>query len=126
VVIFANAGRLHTTADFSTAGTYVLRLTASDGVSSANDDLTVMVNGQLQLPLRMDSVDWSGGPSPVAHLHFSAVAGQTYTVQYRDSLSGDGWLRLANVPSQPMTQTVEVTDLTATNTPTRYYRMATP
>jgi len=40
-VTFGNANALSTTASFSTAGTYVLRLTASDSILSASDDLTV-------------------------------------------------------------------------------------
>jgi hypothetical protein len=43
-VDFANAASPITTATFSTAGTYVLRLSASDGALSAFDDLTVIVN----------------------------------------------------------------------------------
>ncbi|HMU32784.1 MAG TPA: peptidoglycan DD-metalloendopeptidase family protein [Pyrinomonadaceae bacterium] len=43
-VTFGNANALSTTADFSAAGTYVLRLTGDDGALSASDDLTVTVN----------------------------------------------------------------------------------
>jgi hypothetical protein len=43
-VTFANASALSTTATFSAAGPYVLRLTASDSVLSASDDITVTVN----------------------------------------------------------------------------------
>jgi len=123
-VTFANANALNTTAGFSTAGTYVLRLTASDGASSVSDDMTVAVNGQVQPPLHIDSVDWSSGTSSVLRVRFTAVAGQTYTVQYRDSLSAGGWLKL--VDAQAVAQTVEVTDPTITNSTTRYYRIVTP
>jgi hypothetical protein len=43
-VTFSNASALNTTATFSAAGTYVLRLTASDSVLSTSDDVTVVVN----------------------------------------------------------------------------------
>jgi hypothetical protein len=43
-VSFANASAIDTTASFTTAGTYVLRLTANDGALSAGDDVTVTVN----------------------------------------------------------------------------------
>ncbi|MFM2091681.1 MAG: hypothetical protein RLZZ127_2170, partial [Planctomycetota bacterium] len=43
-VTFTTPTAVDTTASFSTAGTYVLRLTASDGALSANDTLTVTVN----------------------------------------------------------------------------------
>jgi len=124
-VTFANANALNTTAGFSTAGAYVLRLTANDGASSVSDDLAVTVNGQVQAPLRIDSVDWSSGTSEVLQIRFTAVAGQTYTVQYRDSLSAGGWLKLTDI-QKPVTQTVEVPDPTVTNSTTRYYRIVTP
>jgi hypothetical protein len=43
-VTFANVSAAPTTATFSTAGTYVLRLTASDSVLSTSDDINVIVN----------------------------------------------------------------------------------
>ena len=42
-VAFGNSGSAVTTATFSAAGTYVLRLSASDGALTAQDDLTVTV-----------------------------------------------------------------------------------
>ena len=44
-VTFANASSLATTATFSTLGTYVLRLTASDGELVTNDDVTITAAG---------------------------------------------------------------------------------
>ena len=43
-VTFSAPSAASTTATFSTSGTYVLRLTASDSVLSTNDDVTVTVN----------------------------------------------------------------------------------
>jgi hypothetical protein len=43
-VTFGNANAAVTTASFSAVGTYVLRLTGSDGVSNVTDDITVTVN----------------------------------------------------------------------------------
>ncbi len=42
-VTFGNAGQLSTSVTFSLSGTYVLRLTASDGTLSSQDDLSVIV-----------------------------------------------------------------------------------
>ena len=44
-VTFANANASSTTATFSDAGTYLLRLTATDGQASSNDDVQITVNG---------------------------------------------------------------------------------
>jgi hypothetical protein len=73
--------------------------------------------------LRIESVTWSGGTSSVLHIQFTAVAGQSYVVQCRDSLSTGSWLKLTDVPSQELTQTVDVPDWTVTNSATRYYRI---
>src|SRR5438105_5155874 len=43
-VTFGNANATATTASFSSAGVYVLRLTASDSELTATDDLTIAVN----------------------------------------------------------------------------------
>jgi hypothetical protein len=43
-VTFGNAAILSTTATFSTAGTYVLRLTANDGNYNTSDDMTVVAS----------------------------------------------------------------------------------
>ncbi len=44
MVTFGNAQSPTTTAQFSAPGTYVLRLTASDGALSSSDDVTVVIN----------------------------------------------------------------------------------
>jgi len=76
-------------------------------------------------PFRIESVDWWGGTSSVLHIHFTAVASLTYTVQYRNSLIIDGWSKLTDVPASVATQSVEVRDATG-NSMTRYYRIVTP
>lgn len=50
-VTFGNAASRTTTASFSMAGSYVLRLTASDGTLSSADDLTVTVHPPLRSPV---------------------------------------------------------------------------
>lgn len=49
-VTFANAASASTTATFSVAGTYVLRLTANDSALSASDDVQITVNPAIVLP----------------------------------------------------------------------------
>ncbi len=125
-VTFANASALSTTASFSTAGTYILRLTVSDGSLSASDDLTVIASSQTPPSFRIDSVGVSGGASPVLRLRFTASAGQTYTVQYRGSLTNGAWSKLTDVPAQSSTQTVEVTDPILPASQQRFYRIVSP
>ena len=49
-VLFSNASGLSTTAIFGFAGTYVLRLTAMDSMTTASDDVQVIVNADLTTP----------------------------------------------------------------------------
>jgi hypothetical protein len=59
-------------------------------------------------------------------LRFLAVAGKTYTVQYRDSLGGGEWLRLANLGPAANTSLLSLGDPAAFQSATRYYRVVTP
>src|SRR5678809_1637742 len=43
-VTFSNAAALNSTANFSAAGTYTLRLTANDSLLSSSDDVVITVN----------------------------------------------------------------------------------
>ena len=49
-VTFANASALNTTASFSAAGSYVLRLTANDGELSSRSDITITVQSSTSIP----------------------------------------------------------------------------
>ena len=124
-VTFANAHALGTTAGFSVAGIYVLRLTASDGSLSGSDDLTVVANSP-SLPLSIDSVGITVDSTPLLRLRFTAAAGQTYTVQFRDSWANGNWSTLTNVSAQPSTQPVDITDPILNATPQRFYRIVSP
>ena len=55
VVTFGNTNAVDTTADFSTTGTYTLRLTADDGELTANDDVLIAIN---QSPTVNAGRDW--------------------------------------------------------------------
>ncbi len=125
-VIFSNPYALETSASFSASGTYVLRLTAADGVFSVNDDLTVTVSGQTQSPPEFESVAWDASQPPVLRLTFTAVAGRTYTVQYRDTLEPGLWSKLADIPGQVQSGPVEVQDSNVSENTTRFYRIVTP
>jgi len=66
------------------------------------------------------------GPPPALRIRFTATVGQTYTVQYRDSLSSGAWQTLTTVPAQSTTQTVEIPDSAVAASATRYYRISSP
>jgi len=59
-VTFGNASSVNTTADFSVAGTYVLRLTANDGELQSFSDVTIVVQPE-PVSTPTDSGSTSGG-----------------------------------------------------------------
>ncbi len=61
----------------------------------------------------------------VFQMDFVAAAGQSYTVQYRDSLEAGQWLKLMDVPADTA-RTVIVTDPNAGGVSYRYYRIVSP
>jgi hypothetical protein len=91
-VTFGDASSVDTTATFSQAGTYVLRLTADDGALTASDDVTVVVNdnaggsltGSMATPSGVanltaeGAIDWAhwGLTSATSFNHKRAVAQQ--------------------------------------------------
>jgi hypothetical protein len=125
-VSFANPNSLSTTASFSEAGVYGLRLTANDGAGQSSDDVTITVNGQTPPSFKIDGAQVIGGANPVFKLWFTTAAGISYSVQYRDAVtSGGQWQKLSNVPAGSAQQ-VEITDNTISNSATRFYRIVSP
>jgi len=70
LVTFASANALNTTASFSEAGTYVLRLAASDSQSIGTDDLVVVVNSD---PSSNQPPAATAGPDQTIALHGNLV-----------------------------------------------------
>ena len=72
--------------------------------------------------LKFDSVVSASG---AVLLRFSAVAGKSYTVQYKPHLSTALWEKLADVPAGP-DRAVETADDSLGEFSARYYRLVTP
>ena len=98
-VTFGNARSPATTASFSAAGTYVLRLTASDGSLSSTDDVTVTVNAAP-----------TAGQSVVRFVLYNATTNQP--IPGYDPLPAGATLDLAALP----TRNLNVRAFTSPNT----------
>ncbi len=61
-----------------------------------------------------------------AALMFNAVAGKPYSVQFRDSFTAGSWTNLLSVPPQGVSQPLQVIDMSAGDSPQRFYRVTTP
>ena len=66
-VTFGNATAVDTTATFSAAGTYVLRLTAADSVLQAYDQVTIGVSARTALPAKIEAEDYRYGGEGIAY-----------------------------------------------------------
>ncbi len=113
-VTFGNSSSPVTTATFSTAGTYVLRLTANDGSLTASDELTVQVSpaGTASLLGFWNFLPGVGGQYPSAIGHLGETQGGA-------SVSTDGRLTLASagqsylVPDMPALQITQTITMAA-------------
>jgi hypothetical protein len=77
-----------------------------------------------QSSLKLESSD-RGGQSGIT-LSFNARPGKAYTIQYRESLTSGGWIKLTDVFARPTAWKVEVPDAGAQTGAGRYYRLVTP
>lgn len=57
---------------------------------------------------------------------FTAVAGRTYTIRYKNALTDPAWTTLTQVPAGGTTGVVQMTDTTAPGHPQRFYQVVTP
>ena len=65
-------------------------------------------------------------PATGAELRFTAAAGKTYTLQYRDKAAGAPWQALATFPAQPGDAVTRFVDVSASMALRRQYRVVTP
>ena len=94
----------------------------SDGASDLNEFLAGTNPTSAASYLKIDSTGVNGS---VCTLGFTAVAGKTYTVQFRDLVDTGGWQKLTDIPAQLTTGPLAVTDPNLTSA-TRFYRVVTP
>ncbi len=115
-VAFGNVGTTSTTATFSQAGAYVLRLTANDGSLQTSDDLTIVVaaapsSGNIDGLVGSWSLDGNGndasglGNNGTPAGSASYVAGQTNQVL---GVSGNGRLEVPDDASLDMTNAITI------------------
>jgi len=130
-VAFANAASAVTTATFDQAGSYVLRLTASDTLLSASSDVTITANPPIVTPPTNLPPTVNAGPNETITLPASASlngavsddglpAGSTVTSAWT-KFSGPGAVAFANAASAVTTATFDqagsyVLRLTASDT----------
>jgi hypothetical protein len=89
--------------------------------SSANNKPTLVVQFVIPVTPTIKSIQKVGS---TIQFIFTALAGQPYTAEYRDSLTTGTWLTLENISPQPSTTDVPVTD-SAPPPDKRFYRVTT-
>lgn len=100
-VQFANPGAASTTATFTTAGDYVLRITVTDGESTASDDIAITVKEAVPAPVAEITSPEAGTVVTDRTVFTGTVsAGTTWRLEYRangdDAAASGGWTVIAN------------------------------
>lgn len=105
------------------AGAYRLVITNSEGSVTSQVATLTVVNSE---PLKFGSLTLppsGGGPLTIS---FSGMAGESYSVLYRDVLDVGDWQVLTNIPTLGANQAVNALDAAIASRPQRFYRIVTP
>jgi len=94
-----------------------------DGLTNLEEYLTGTHPRDSGSSLRIESIVLSGG---LPRLQFTAVAGRTYSLQYQTNVAATTWMTWTNIAAPVATGLIEVTDPSAGNSSTRFYRLVTP
>ncbi len=94
-----------------------------DGVSNADEYLAGTSPRDRNEVLRIPAAHKAPGSSGFL-LIIPVSAGRSYTVQTCDDLAGNVWTRFVDLPPQPFTRWIEITDDTLAQR--RFYRVVTP
>lgn len=94
--------------------------TDGDGASNADEYRAGTDPRNDESYLRVDEIE-ALGPTAIT---FLARSNKTYTVQFRDDLTGSAWQRLTNVTAHATNVNHTITDSNAV--PMRFYRLITP
>lgn len=109
-----------------TSGTYrveVVRQNTMGVWQDTNNPTVATWTASLGEPIRVTAPRFADNAFT---FRFSALAGQSYAVEYCDSLADStNWLRLQNIPAVPASGDYPVTNV-APPSPMRYYRVVTP
>ena len=70
-------------------------------------------------------IDGAGSPGGI-RLRVRAVAGRSYTIQYRDTLDAGQWSALTNIAAQAADHATEILDALPVGVAKKFYRLSTP
>lgn len=64
-------------------------------------------------------------PAGEMHVHFTALAGVGYAIEYKSTPADPVWLHLADIPASLAPQAIDYHDTTASGSAARFYRVVT-
>jgi hypothetical protein len=95
-----------------------------DGFSNLQEFLSGTDPNVAQSVLKLDSL--SLAIDGVLTLRFTAVAGKSYSVQYRDDMTPGPWSILKDIEALPNSRLMEVREVPPSDIKQRFYRIVTP
>ena len=126
-VTFGNAAAVDTSAGFSQAGSYVLRLTANDGAVSRSDTVTVTVSAAIVTPSLTAQASHStrrtGRTVTITGTTTPAVTGQVIRLQ---RFQGGSWVTVATRSVTAGTSRTVQFNVTSSSVGTVQYRVNSP
>ncbi len=120
-VTFEDPATWETTAGFDAPGSYALRLSATDGVTTITDDLSVTVLEDPAATLVLQAALDESTTPPSLVLTFTPPKGRACDLQSQDSLGGTEWSQVKSYPAQENPSLVEFRDPIAGQQ--KYYRV---
>ena len=101
------------------AGTYRLEF----GVRNVGDAAGSVIMGVDSAPFTATITSVVAGEM---HIHFTAMQGIAYTIQYKNALTDPAWLHLADIAAPAAPQVIDYLDTSVGTAPKRFYRVVTP
>ena len=105
------------------AGWYSVVVSNAAGTTNSVAARLVVVTPDM---VKVGAVTMPSSSNQNVTISFSAVAGLSYSVQYRDQLDAGDWQTLTNIPAQSTNQAITVEDADAIGKPQRFYRIVAP
>lgn len=97
-----------------------------DGMSNAQEYQAGTDPTNALSVLQITAQAWSGLPTNVLSLRFTAMSNKSYSLQYRNDAGSGAWSNLLNFGALPTNRAISITNALPDGLPRQFYRLRTP